>query len=64
MRKLFGYLWGLLGFMVYIILITRLGDAIFPMHLALEIIYYAVAGIGWIFPAMWFIKWWTRPKNT
>jgi len=63
MQKLFGYLLGLFILMIYILLVARLGDAIFPMHIALEIIYYAVTGIGWIFPAMWFIRWWYRPKN-
>ncbi|NOZ67312.1 MAG: DUF2842 domain-containing protein [Alphaproteobacteria bacterium] len=64
MRKLFGYFLGLIGLSIYILLVARLGDAIFPMHLALEIAYYAVTGIGWIFPAMWIIRWWYKPKNT
>ncbi len=49
--------------MIYIILVLRLSDAIFPLHAALEMIYYAVTGIVWIFPAMWFIRWWYKPKN-
>lgn len=63
MRKLFGYFLGLIGLSIYILLIARLGNALFPMHIALEFSFYAVTGIGWIFPAMWFIRWWYRPKN-
>lgn len=63
MRKLFGYFLGLVGLIIYILLVSRLIDAYFPQHVVLEIIYYAVAGIGWIFPAMWFIRWRYRPKN-
>ncbi len=64
MRKLLGYFLGLIGLMVYIMLVLRLSDAIFPIHAALEMIYYAVTGIIWIFPAMWFIRWWYKPKNS
>ena len=63
MRKLFGYMLGLLGLSIYIILVSRLGDAFFPMHVALEFAYYAITGLVWIFPAMWLIKWWYRPKK-
>lgn len=64
MRKLFGYFLGMIGLSIYILLVSRLGDAIFPMHLVLEMAYYAIAGIGWIFPAMWIIRRWYKPKNT
>ncbi len=63
MKKLFGYMLGLIGLSIYIIIISRLGDAVFPLHVALEFAYYAIAGIGWIFPAMWIIRRWNRPKN-
>lgn len=54
---------GLFGLSIYISLVARLGDALFPMHIALEFAFYAIAGIGWIFPTMIFIRWWYRPKN-
>ena len=63
MRKLFGYFLGLIGLIIYILLVSRLIDAYFPKHVIFEIVYYAVAGIGWIFPAMWFIRWWYRPRK-
>lgn len=28
-----------------------------PEHKLLELVYYALAGVGWIFPAMWIIRW-------
>jgi len=64
MRKLFGYFFGLIILLIYILLILRLSDAIFPMHAAVEMVFYAVTGIIWIFPAMWFIRWWYKPKET
>ncbi len=64
MRKLFGYFFGLFILIIYILLIVRLSEAIFPMHAAVEMLFYAVTGIIWIFPAMWFIRWWYKPKQT
>ncbi|PHZ85840.1 DUF2842 domain-containing protein [Paremcibacter congregatus] len=64
MRKLGGYILGMVGLIIYIFLVTGLADALFPLHIALEITYYAVMGIGWIFPAMILIRWWYRPKDT
>lgn len=26
-------------------------------------IYYVVAGLGWVLPAMWLVKWMVRPDN-
>ncbi|VAX03309.1 hypothetical protein MNBD_ALPHA03-1914 [hydrothermal vent metagenome] len=63
MRKLFGYFFGLFILIIYILLIVRLSDAIFPMHAAVEMLFYAVTGLIWIFPAMWFIRWWYKPKQ-
>lgn len=63
MRKLFGYFLGLIGLIVYIFAVSRLIEAYFPDHIVLEFIVYAMAGIGWIFPAMMIIKWWYKPKN-
>lgn len=63
MRKLFGYFFGLFILIIYILLIVRLSEAIFPMHAAVEMLFYAVTGIIWIFPAMWFIRWWYKPKQ-
>lgn len=64
MRKLGGYMLGIFGLIIYIFLVASLADALFPLHIALEITYYAVTGIGWIFPAMVLIRWWYRPKET
>ncbi|MBL4893794.1 MAG: DUF2842 domain-containing protein [Emcibacter sp.] len=64
MRKLFGYFLGLFGLTIYIFLAAGLIDAFLPKQVVLQMIVYAVVGIGWIFPAMWVIRWWYRPKNT
>ena len=38
---------------LYILVITRLIDALFSGNITMEIICYFVAGIIWIFPAKW-----------
>lgn len=63
MRKLLGYILGLLGLVIYIILVLRLGDAILPRQVVVEMIYYTVTGIGWIFPVMGIIRWWYKVKH-
>ncbi len=63
MKTLFGYFLGLILLSIYILFVTRLGQALFPMHVALEFAYYAIAGIGWIYPAMGIIRWWVKPKE-
>ncbi|MCF8474119.1 MAG: DUF2842 domain-containing protein [Emcibacter sp.] len=63
MQKLLGYFLGLFGLILYILIAARLIEAFLPSHIALQMIFYAIAGIGWIFPAMWFIRWWYRPKK-
>lgn len=54
--KISKLLWLLLmiGLMVvYLLLISRLIDALFSGNIILEVICYLVAGIIWIFPAKW-----------
>jgi len=63
MRKLLGYILGLLGLTIYILLVLRLGEAILPRHVVVEMIYYTITGIGWIFPAMGIIRWWYKVKH-
>lgn len=63
MQSLWGYMLGLLLLSIYISFVVRLGDALFPMHIILEFAYYAVAGIGWIYPAKRIILWWMKPKE-
>jgi len=63
MKTLFGYFLGLILLSIYILFVTRLGHALFPMHVALEFAYYAISGIGWIYPAMGIIRWWVKPKE-
>ena len=63
MQKLFGYFLGLFCLIFYIFLVVGLIDAFLPKQVILQIVFYAVAGVGWIFPAMWLIRWWYRPKN-
>jgi len=64
MKKILGYSAAALGLIVYIFLIIGLIEVINPGHIAFELLLFAIAGIGWIFPAMWLIKRIHKPKNS
>jgi Protein of unknown function (DUF2842) len=62
----------LIGAVLLIVLV--LGWALIAMALAqlpvvkangfVEVIYYVVAGLGWVLPAMPLIRWMSGPRNT
>lgn len=59
MKKLLGSLWLLFGLIAYIIVVFLV--ARFLPHITLiELPFYLVAGLGWIFPARWIIAWMHR----
>jgi len=63
MQILFNYIAGLIVLMIYILVVLGIGNAILPHNILITLLYYAVTGIIWIFPAMWFIRWRWAPKN-
>ena len=48
---------GLLGFAGYVVVVMILGDWVFGMHWAVQFLYFAVAGILWVWPAKRLIYW-------
>jgi hypothetical protein len=64
-RKLFGAI--LLFVLVSVWALVAMALAQSPAikaHRLLETIYYIVAGLGWVLPAMPLVRWMTRPAPT
>jgi hypothetical protein len=48
---------GILGFLLYIGVVVALADHVLGWHWALQVPYFVVAGIAWVFPAKWLMFW-------
>lgn len=48
---------GILGFLAYVALVLVLSDHVWGLHWTLEFLFFAVAGIVWVWPAKWLIVW-------
>lgn len=61
-RKLIGIVMILLSIVAWLSLGTSIYLAL-PADLPIWILmpYFVVAGMGWVFPAMWIIRWMARP---
>jgi uncharacterized protein YacL len=57
LRILFGTLGLVLGLGVYALLVMRLAIAIVPDQWAVQLVFYAVAGMLWIYPAAKLTRW-------
>lgn len=47
----------LVGLLVYVLIAGTVGALALPDHWAARLVYYAVAGIAWIVPAIWLMGW-------
>jgi len=56
-RSLLAFLIGVVGIVLYILAVVALGDHLVMAHWALQLVYYGVAGIIWMWPAKWLIIW-------
>lgn len=56
-RPALAFLIGLVGFVAYIAIVVALGDHVVERHWLIQLLYYALAGILWIFPAKRLIAW-------
>ena len=59
-RILFATIGGLLGFALYVVAILALADALYPLHWALQGLFFLAAGTLWVFPAKWLLFWAAR----
>jgi membrane protein implicated in regulation of membrane protease activity len=51
---------GIAGFLLYIAAAVILADLVLQGHWALQILYFAAAGILWAWPAKWLMVWAAR----
>ncbi len=59
-RTLIATLAGIGGFIAYVVVVLLLADHTRSLHWAVEFLFYAVAGILWVWPAKWLIAWAVR----
>lgn len=64
-RKAFGIVLILVSIVAWLSLFTSIYLA-FPPDLPIWVLmpYFVVAGMGWLYPAMWIIRWMARPDET
>jgi hypothetical protein len=48
---------GIIGFLLYIGLVVALADHVLVLHWGLQVPYFMVAGIVWVFPIQWLMYW-------
>ncbi len=48
---------GIIGFVAYVALVVALADHVIPLHWAVGLAYYLVAGLAWTWPAMHLVRW-------
>jgi len=48
---------GIIGFLLYIGLVVALADHVLALHWLVQVPYFLVAGIVWVFPAQWLMYW-------
>ena len=51
---------GILGFLLYIGAAVALADAVLPQHWVLQVLYFAVAGMAWVWPTGRLMRWAAR----
>ncbi|MCP5433462.1 MAG: DUF2842 domain-containing protein [Alphaproteobacteria bacterium] len=59
-RKIGGLLVLLAGLLAYLVGAVSLHEALAIRFWPLDILYYALAGIAWAFPARYLVRWMTR----
>ena len=52
----------ILGIAVYAVLAVTLGEAL-PDHKLIEAVYIAAAGLVWVWPAVWLVRWASRRSD-
>jgi hypothetical protein len=48
---------GIAGFCLYVMLAVALADRLDGLNWALSALYFAVAGVLWVFPVRWLMYW-------
>jgi hypothetical protein len=59
-RRLLAVLIGFLGMIAYVAIVVALADPLVQAHWLLQVLFYALAGVAWVVPAVWLLRWGTR----
>jgi hypothetical protein len=51
---------GLLGFLLYVGAVVALADHVLALHWAVQVVYFVLAGIAWVWPAQRLMYWAAR----
>lgn len=62
-RPTIALLAGLAGFTIYVLVVVALADHVIPHHWLLELLYFTVAGIAWVWPARALMFWGARGRG-
>jgi hypothetical protein len=59
-RSTIALLAGLAGFIAYVVVVLLLADHVLGLHWTVQFVFFAVAGIAWVWPAKRLIVWAVR----
>jgi hypothetical protein len=60
-RKLFGAAVLVIGLTLYCLMMMVVGATLVPDHVLVQLLFYASAGLAWIWPAAKLVRWSQRP---
>jgi len=60
-RPTIALLLGLSGFFAYVVLVLAISDHLSGLHWVVEMIFFAVAGVAWVWPAKRLMVWAFKP---
>ena len=63
LRRLIGSIALIIGLALYALLVARLAGVLAPMHPLVELAFYAVFGLVWIFPVRSLLMWMRGPAQ-
>lgn len=56
-RPMIAFLVGTVGFIAYVMIVTALADPLVEAHWLVHLLFYTVAGVAWVFPAVRLMRW-------
>jgi hypothetical protein len=62
-RSAIAALAGIAGFLLYVVVVVLVADHVMALHWTIEFVFFAVAGIAWVWPAKWLIAWAVRARG-
>jgi hypothetical protein len=62
-RSLYGMLILIFGLGAYAFAVAAIGDFLIETHMAVQVIYYLITGVVWIFPVGKLLKWMADAYN-